>query len=227
MPASSSLMPLVMKRSIAPSASTMPMAAYWALDEVAHTVGDELQHPVEVEHAADAADRLVERGELGGRALRPVARAWAAEEPELERARQRCGLLGVAADPHRADGLAATRARGARSRRRLVGPEVEVEVRQGRSVNPNPSHCQSHEVARPGPVHSPERGLALVRRVGLPGVDRLEQWRQYEQAGTSRCHWSARLAPPGGRVSHRARPTCHSARHLGPIGCGPIWSGAR
>ena len=67
------------------------------VDELAHPVDDHLQHAVDVEHAADAAHRLVEREQLARGAVGTRLRAGG-DEDELEGARQRGGLLGIAGE---------------------------------------------------------------------------------------------------------------------------------
>ena len=111
-------------------------------DQAAHAVGDQLEHAIHVEHPADAAHRLVERGQLRGRPLRHRSGSCRAQ-PEFQRSGELGGLLRIAADPRRADRPPLTR----RPQRDLgshrASTEVEVQLRQGRGVYPDPAKAEA------------------------------------------------------------------------------------
>ena len=118
-------MPLVMKRSIAPVASTMPMAAYcaWTRSRTRSVISWRTRSmsstPLMPRTAWSSADQLVRcpvgLGAHSGR-----------QEPALQSVCHRRGLFGISADPCRADRLPPRRARAARSRLRSVPPPRSI-----------------------------------------------------------------------------------------------------
>ncbi len=150
------------------------------IDEVAHSIRDQLQDAVDVEHAADAADRLVEGEELARRALGLGSDA-SRQEPSLKRVGHGGCLLGITADPGEADRVLVA---GHTQRDLGAGDstvEVEIEVRQGRGVDAQPSDAEAHLLGHPL-QHAPQLVASLLRGLGLPGIDRLQERRQYEHA---------------------------------------------
>ena len=167
------------------------------LDEVSHPVGDQLQHAIDVQFAADATDRLVERDQLV-RCSMSLGANSGRQEAALQGVRHRRGLFGISADPRRADRLRHTghAQRDLRSGRSTA--EVDVQLGQRRRVHPHAPHLEAHQPR--DPVQRLRHAfLPLARGIRLPGVDRLEQRRQDEVTRVGR------LAGRGGWVGRLHR----------------------
>ena len=94
--------------------------------------------------------------------------------------------------------------------------EVEIEVRQRRRVDAQPSDAEAH-LLRHALQYAPQLVAALSGRLSLPGIDRLQQRRQNEHpiglgSGRDRCfrRLHRRKASVAGRFAR--------GRWSGPLG---------
>ena len=175
---SSSLMPLVMKRSIAPWASTMPMAAYCAWTR------SRTRSAMSCSTRSRSSTPLMPRTAWSSALSWFVARsAWARTRAARNPRSSACAMAVACsgspliradpigpASPGTLSAISAPSVPPPRSRSRSASGGAWTWTRP--TVRPISPATLCHRVL--------DGELTLGRRLRLPGVDRLEQWRQDE-----------------------------------------------
>ena len=186
----------------------MPMRGVLGVDELANAVDDHLEHQIDVEHPADAAHRLVQRGELPPHTVRAGLGLRRCER-ELQRAGQRDGLLSVASQHERAEWCATT-GREERQQDGRVGRVRERDVQIGQWSRA----CR--EARHADAQHGRELLDALADRaprhrvrIPTPRIDRLEERGQDHRP---RCVDAHRLVGGGGHARRVLRSEGHLSR---------------